>query len=94
MEDSAPDEPDVQFDWNGLREACLSFTDSIIVELCFPRPSFPRDILFSLLRDAVEETPKETRRFPQVFWDAIGDFSVGFIIQSCLSPDPLLSRRP
>ncbi|KAF8348288.1 hypothetical protein F5887DRAFT_880568 [Amanita rubescens] len=84
VEDSAPDEQDVQFDWNGLREACLSFTDSIIVELCFPRPSFPRDILFSLLRDAVEETPKETRRFPQVFWDAIGDFSTSVELQSLL----------
>ena len=87
------DEPDIQFDWNGLREACLSFMDSIIVELSFPRPSYPRDILFSLLHDVVEEAPKEAKRFPQMIWDAIGDFSVGSISQSWMSPNQCLNRH-
>ncbi|KAK2464212.1 hypothetical protein APHAL10511_003669 [Amanita phalloides] len=81
---AAPDEADVRFDWGRLREACLSFMDSIIIELCFPRPPYPRDILFSILREAVEEAPKEARRFPQLFWDAIGDFSTSVELHSLL----------
>ncbi|KAM6502070.1 hypothetical protein JOM56_002047 [Amanita muscaria] len=88
-EDAAPDEPDVRFDWTGLREACLSFIDSIIIELCFPRAPYPRHILFSILRDAVEEAPKDAKRFPQALWDAVGDFSASLNLYSLIEA-PLL----
>ncbi|KAF8623087.1 hypothetical protein AX15_006499 [Amanita polypyramis BW_CC] len=84
VESSAPDGPDIRFDWNGLRDACLSFVDSIIIELCFPRAPYPKDILFSVLRDAVQEAPREARRFPQALWDAVGDFSTSVELYSLL----------
>jgi hypothetical protein len=66
------------FDWAALREACLSFLDSIIIELCFPRAPYPKAILYQILRDAVHESPKEAKRFPQALWDAVGDLSARF----------------
>ncbi|KAG6850951.1 hypothetical protein H0H93_005820 [Arthromyces matolae] len=69
-------EPEMIFDWQELREAGLSFLDSIILELCFPRGVYPKDILYELLRDSIEESPKEAKRFPQQLWDAVGDLSV------------------
>ena len=72
------------FDWAALKDACKSFMDSIIIELCFPRAPYPRRILYHILHDAVDESPKEAKRFPQVMWDAVGDLSV-----SCHSCRPL-----
>lgn len=69
-------EPEMMFDWQELREACLSFLDTIIIELCFPNPPYPKDILYQILRDAIAESPKEGKRFPQELWDAVGDLSV------------------
>ena len=66
------------FDWAELREACVSFLDSIVIELCFPRAPYPKVILYQVLRDAVNESPKETKRFPQAMWDAVGDLSASF----------------
>jgi hypothetical protein len=79
-ENSDPTDPEVEFDWGALREACKSFLDSIIIELCFPRAPYPKQILYSILHDAVEESPREANRFPQALWDAAGDLSVGFSV--------------
>jgi hypothetical protein len=71
-----PSDADIVFDWDAVREACKSFLDSIIIELCFPGASYPRHILFQILHDSIEESPKEAKRFPQTLWDAVGDLSV------------------
>ncbi|KAG6860761.1 hypothetical protein C0995_007793 [Termitomyces sp. Mi166 len=77
-------EPEMMFDWQELREACLSFMDSIIIEICFPKPPYPKDILYQILRDAVAESPKEAKRFPQELWDAVGDLSISIQLQQLL----------
>lgn len=66
----------VIFDYTELREATLSFIDSIVIELCFPQAPYPRFILYQILHDAAEESPKDTKRFSQLMWDAVGDLSV------------------
>lgn len=76
-EGSDPGERDIIFDWAALREACISFLDSIVIELCFPRAPYPKVVLYQILRDAVAESPKEAKRFPQALWDAVGDLSAG-----------------
>lgn len=35
-------------------------------------------VLFKVLSGAIDEAPKEAKRFPQAMWDAVGDLSVGF----------------
>jgi len=77
-ESSDPNEHEIIFDWTELREACVSFLDSIVIELCFPRAPYPKVILYQVLRDAVNESPKEAKRFPQALWDAVGDLSASF----------------
>jgi hypothetical protein len=77
--DSSPNadtSPNITFDWAALRDACKSFLDSIIIELCFPRAPYPQPILFEILHDAIDESPAEAKRFPQALWDAVGDLSV------------------
>lgn len=64
------------FDWQETRRACSSFLDSIIVELCFPHAPYPKAILYQILHDAIDESPREAKRFPQELWDAVGDLSV------------------
>ena len=64
------------FDWDALREAARSFLDSIILELCFPRAPYPQTVLYQILRDAIDESPKEAKFFPQSLWNAAGDYSV------------------
>jgi hypothetical protein len=76
FESSDPTDPEFVFDWESLREACKSFLDSTIIELCFPYAPYPRHILFQLLHDAVEESPRDNTRFTQELWDAVGDLSV------------------
>ncbi|KDQ57640.1 hypothetical protein JAAARDRAFT_35330 [Jaapia argillacea MUCL 33604] len=70
-----PDDAEIAFDWMELRAAYRSFLDSIIIELARPQSEFPRHILYSILRDAVDESPREAKRFPQLLWDAVGDLS-------------------
>ena len=77
-------EPSVAFDWAGLKDACKSFLDSIIIELCFPKAPYPKQILYHILHDAVDESPKEAKRFPQSMWDAVGDLSVSLYLQGSL----------
>ncbi|KAF9010573.1 hypothetical protein BDQ17DRAFT_1346459 [Cyathus striatus] len=80
-----PNELEYVFDWgNKLRDATLSFLDSIVLELCFPHETYPKDVLYLLLRDAVEESPRESKRFTQTLWDAIGDLSVAIQLQQIL----------
>ena len=74
------------FDWAALRDACKSFLDSIVIELCFSRAPYPKPILYQILHDAVAESPREANRFPQALWDAVGDLSV--------SPSPFLNNVP
>jgi hypothetical protein len=79
-ETSDPRKSEYVFHWNdtNLRGAADSFLDSIIIELCFPQGIYPKAILFRILHDAIEETPREAKRFPQILWDAVGDLSVSF----------------
>lgn len=72
-----PGDQEMVFDWAELREACVSFLDSIIIELCFPRAPYPKAVLYQILHDVIEESPREEKRFPQALWDAAGDLSVG-----------------
>jgi len=74
-EDEAED-PEWLFDWASLRAMHKSFLDSIVVELCLPNSKYSKQILLQLLDEAATESPKETKRFPQALWDAVGDFSV------------------
>jgi hypothetical protein len=76
VENTDPGEPEIAFDWAGLKDACKSFMDSIIIELCFPKQPYPKTILYHILHDAVEESPREAKRFPQAMWDAVGELSV------------------
>ncbi|KAG5647031.1 hypothetical protein DXG03_001401 [Asterophora parasitica] len=83
--DSADDaDPEIIFDWAELREACVSFLDSIIIELCFPRAPYPKAILYQVLRDTVDESPKEAKRFPQELWNAVGELSTSVELQQLL----------
>lgn len=75
-----PGEAEYIFDWKDLRQAANSFIDSIIIELCFPRGIYPEAVLYQLLHDAITESPKDAKRFPQVLWDAVGDLSVSHIL--------------
>jgi hypothetical protein len=90
-EGSDPGEAEIIFDWAELREACVSFLDSIIIELCFPRAPYPQAVLYQVLRDAVEESPKEAKRFPQALWDAVGDLSVRASINKSIVPSKFVS---
>ncbi|TFK44345.1 hypothetical protein BDQ12DRAFT_672818 [Crucibulum laeve] len=84
-EGTDPSEPEIVFDWgNKLRQATLSFLDSIIIELCFPHETYPKAILYQLLHDAVDESPTDAKRFPQALWDAVGDLSVSVELQQIL----------
>jgi len=85
-EDEAED-PEWLFDWASLKAMHKSFLDSIVVELCLPNSQYSRQILLQLLEEATTESHKETKRFPQALWDAVGDFSVG------ISPSMLVARR-
>ena len=67
------------FEWSQLKALQKSYLDSIVVELCLPNSRFPDNILYLLLRDAIDEAShKEQGVFPQALWDAIGDLSVSF----------------
>ncbi|GBE81159.1 hypothetical protein SCP_0308850 [Sparassis crispa] len=64
------------FDWDGLKAVHKSFLDSIIVELCLPESAIPRQVLYQILHEAIEESPRDAKLFPQAVWDAVGDLSV------------------
>lgn len=75
-----PGEAEYIFDWKDLRQAADSFIDSIIIELCFPHGRYPEAVLYQLLHDAVADSPKDAKRFPQALWDAVGDLSVSLLL--------------
>lgn len=79
-EDEAED-PEWLFDWASLKTMHKSFLDSIVVELCLPNSQYSKQIMLQLLEEATTESPKETKRFPQALWDAVGDFSVGISLK-------------
>lgn len=76
-----------------------SFLDSIVVELCLPQSTYPKQILIQLLAEAIDETPRDAKRFPQELWDAMGDLSVSSLFSaaqmythsSCRPPSSCLS---
>ena len=70
------DQPEYIFDWVQVKDVHKSFLDSIVVELSLPASPWKRQILLHLLREAIEENPRDAKRFPQALWDAMGDFSV------------------
>ncbi len=72
------EEPEYIFDWSTGKIVHRSFLDSIIVELSLPGSTVPKQILLHILREAIDESPKDAKRFPQVLWDAMGDFAVSF----------------
>jgi hypothetical protein len=74
----------MHFDPMHLRDSYRSFLDSIIIELCLPSSPSPKRILFQILHEAVDEAPREAKRFPQAVWDAIGDLSVSRIFHACM----------
>ncbi|KAF9478819.1 hypothetical protein BDN70DRAFT_879530 [Pholiota conissans] len=84
-ESSDPSEPEYIFDWKDLRGAADSFLDSIIIELCFPQGTYPKAILYHILHDAIDESPREAKRFPQALWDAVGDLSNSVELQELLA---------
>ena len=71
-----PSDPEYMFDWSALREAYKSYVDSIVIELCLPNSQYPKYILARMLEDATQEAPRETKRFPQALFDALGDLAV------------------
>ncbi|KAH9942511.1 uncharacterized protein BXZ73DRAFT_88059 [Epithele typhae] len=77
-------EPEYMFDWGQLKTVHKSFLDSIVVELCLPNSPIPRPVLYQLLSETVEESPKETKQFSQAVWDAVGDLSAMVELQSML----------
>ncbi|KAF8650432.1 hypothetical protein AX16_005235 [Volvariella volvacea WC 439] len=89
-EDAQHGEADFSFQIAELKEACKSFIDSIILELCFPDAPFTKPVLFQILHDAIKESPREAKRFPQALWDAIGDWSDSIELQQLLEA-PLLA---
>ena len=66
--------------------------DSIVIELAFPDGAYSKRVLFQLLHDAVDECPRESKRFPQELWDAVGDLSVTIELQELLE-GPLLAAN-
>ncbi|KDQ27753.1 hypothetical protein PLEOSDRAFT_1024380, partial [Pleurotus ostreatus PC15] len=87
-----PDDDMIVFDWAGLKikDACKSFIDSIVIELCFPEGPYPTGVLFQLLHDAVEEAPHHAKRFPQALWDSVGDLAISVELLDLMEA-PLLS---
>ena len=74
------------FDRDALKVACKSFLDSIIIELSFPEAPYPKRILYQILHEAVDESPREAKRFPQELWNAVGDLSVRlpYFVPTCI----------
>ncbi|KAI0339768.1 hypothetical protein BDW22DRAFT_1360779 [Trametopsis cervina] len=68
-------QPEYIFSWEHLKSVHKSFLDSIVVELCLPESPYPKQILIHILHEAIDETPRDAKRFPQELWDAMGDFS-------------------
>ncbi|KAI0793177.1 hypothetical protein C8Q75DRAFT_547778 [Abortiporus biennis] len=85
-----PDEPEYIFDWSQLKVVHKSFLDSIIVELCLPHSSYPKNILWQILNEAIEENPKDAKKFPQALWDALGDLNFALQVQTMME-SPLLA---
>ncbi len=86
-EESDPNNPEYMFDWTALRDSYKSYVGSIVIELCLPHSKYPKYILARILEDATEEAPRETKRFPQALFDALGDLSVNIHANS--TPDSL-----
>ncbi|TFY80469.1 hypothetical protein EWM64_g3543 [Hericium alpestre] len=75
------DSDEMAFDWSGLKNSYKSYVDSIVIELCLPGSTFPKHVLTALLKEAIDEVPKDAKRFPQALWDALGDLSVAIQLQ-------------
>lgn len=90
-EESDPDNAEYIFDWTALRDAYKSYVDSIVIELCLPDSQYPKYILARILEDAMEEAPRERRRFPQALFDALGDLAVNIHFNP--TPDSLTDKR-
>ena len=76
LTEAEAEDPEWLFDWASLKTMHKSFLDSIVVELCLPNSQYSKQIMLQLLEEATTESPRETKRFPQTLWDAVGDFSV------------------
>jgi hypothetical protein len=72
-------QPEYMFSWEHLKNVHKSFLDSIVVELCLPQSKFPKQILIHILHEAIDETPRDAKRFPQELWDAMGDLAVSYL---------------
>ncbi|KZT29034.1 hypothetical protein NEOLEDRAFT_1154103 [Neolentinus lepideus HHB14362 ss-1] len=87
--DSDPGDPEIMFDWVELKAVHRSFLDSIIIELCLPQSRYPKQVLYSILHDAVDESPREAKRFSQAVWDTVGDLAMAVELQDMIE-SPLL----
>ena len=76
MEDPDTKEKEFAFSWDAIKSIHKSFLDSLVVELCLPSSPIPKQILYQLLGESMDETPKDAKRFSQALWDAVGDLSV------------------
>ena len=80
--DPDTEEAEYVFDWGALKHVHKSFLDSLIVELCLPNSPIPKLVLYQLLSETVEESPREAKQFSQAVWDAVGDLSVGSFVRT------------
>ncbi|KAG8961729.1 hypothetical protein FRC05_005825, partial [Tulasnella sp. 425] len=55
--------------------AMKSLIDTVVMELIFPESEYPLHILFAILAESLETSPKENKRFSQRLFDAIGDLN-------------------
>ncbi|KIY44417.1 hypothetical protein FISHEDRAFT_30122, partial [Fistulina hepatica ATCC 64428] len=90
--DGPENDPQIVFDNAGLKEAGRSFIDSIIIELAFPQSPYPRAILYQILRDASDESFRDSKRFSQAVWDAVGVLSDAIALRELLEV-PLLGPQ-
>ncbi|VDC01651.1 unnamed protein product [Peniophora sp. CBMAI 1063] len=84
------DNPTAAFNWQSLKKSYKNFVDSIVIELCLPGTTYPKYVLTALLEEAIQESPKEAKRFPQAMFDVLGDFSQAVLLLEILEA-PLLA---
>ena len=66
----------LEFDSNALKNLYKSYIDSIVVEFTLPSSRYPVHVLVALLRNCLEEAPKDADRITQAMFDAMGDLCV------------------
>ncbi|KAI0027822.1 hypothetical protein K488DRAFT_74250 [Vararia minispora EC-137] len=86
------EDPSAAFNWENLKGVYKSYVDSIVIELCLPGSHYPRPVLVAILSEALEESPRDERHFPQALFNALGDLSNAVKLLDILDA-PLLALR-